>query len=188
MSRRYGRNQRRKAREQIALQLGEIGRLGHIASEHYQEKLRERTRRLSVEREMVDWAARIIALVGPDSAFAREMSTMGVDAQIFEAVALKGGPFRVDIGDPISRLGPTAEGELINASRMILDLFAVTTLIDKDGLRLRQRFMIQGPDGGVAVVMDMRTLHRLLERGDPGLARHLLESLVKPWMAGKVSR
>lgn len=184
MSRRYGRNQRRRAREEIARQQAEVARLGSIASERYRDMIKERTQRTMVEREMVDWAARIVALHGPESAFAREMMTEGVDAGLFEAVAINGGPYRVDVGDPIDRLGPTRQGALLDASRTILDLFALGTRLDRDDVAFRRRFLIQGPDGASAVVMDMATLHRLRAHGDPGLARYLLGALVKPYMDG----
>lgn len=186
MSRRYGRNQRRKAREAQQL-LEMLLRQTRASLQHESEtRLREKRRRLEVERDLVDWAARIVTLLGPDSAFAHKLSSEGVNASLFEAVALQGNPFPVLPDQRLDWLPPEREALMVQSASKVVNLFAVYAGIRTSQVFQRYRLELLGPDGAAALAMDAETLRRLRAAGDPSLARYLLEALVKPWMAGRI--
>lgn len=182
MSRRYGRNQKRRHREEQAALTREIARLTAVASDHWTRMASERAQRLAVERELVEWAADIVNLLGPESAFAREMHAEAVDARLFEAVAVRGGPYQAAVDTPLDRLGPTTELATIGMARKVVRLFATYAGMETDGAALRRRFIIVDPSGAQAILMDERTLYLMRKHGSATLARHLLERLVVPWM------
>jgi hypothetical protein len=182
MSRRFGRNQRRRMRETIANGADQIRRLSSVASERYRDMIKERTRRAMVERELVDWAARILTVAGPNSAFARHISTEGVDAGVFEAVALRGGSYQLSPIEPITLLGPTRERAMLGAARTVVEAFALLADLDADQLSHRVRFQISGPDGATALLLDQTTLHRLRAGRNAELAVYLLDRLIKPYL------
>lgn len=183
MSRRFGRNQRRKLQAEIAARDGEIKRLGAVTSEHYRQMIRERTRRVKVEADLIEWAARILAHVPPESVFARELHRHDIDAGLFEAVTVGGAPYR--LSPPSGRydsLGPSREGAMNLTAARIVEAFAIWAHAEPEIARQAMRFQINGPNGAWALALDERTMQIEMRRGSPELARHLLTQLVEPFM------
>lgn len=184
MSARFGRNQRRKLREEVARRDEEIERLGAVAREHYDRMVRHLRARERAEGEMVEWAARIVGLLGPTSAFAREVETMGIDAGLFEQLAA-GLPMRVECPG-VESLRPDV-GSLVMQAAQLIETFACYAEHENDQTSYRRRFEVTGPDGRAALVMDERTLQTLKRHGDREMLRYLMRQLLAPWMAGKVA-
>jgi hypothetical protein len=183
MSSRFGRNQRRKLREEIACRDRECERLTAVARGHYDDMIEEVRARGRTEGEMVEWASRIVALLGPTSAFARELVTLGVDAQQFASLA-SGLPMRVE--DPgIESLRPSTAA-VVEMAKRVVEVFACYAGHETDHTSFRRRFEVVGPAGRAALVMDERTIHDLKSHGDRELLRYLTRQLLGPWMAGKV--
>lgn len=132
---------------------------------------------------MIEWAERIVSLLGPESAFARDLHEINLDADLFRRVALEGAPLAVE---PRSTLTRVAGGMTMRDAREIIGLFATTAMPERDGVAYRWRFLIRGPDKAAAMMMDERTIYTLKARGDRVLIDHLVCELVRPWMQGKV--
>lgn len=182
MIRRFGRNQRRKLRDEITLRDKEIQRLEAVASLHWNAMLQERNRRQKVEREMADWAQRIVAVLGPDSAFVRELNTKDVDADMFELIAIGGRRLVVEPRQSLGGIGPTAEGEILKLAVTVIDTFAIYAETHIDDLACQVYFLIRSPKGDVALMMDHRTMYQLRSHGSAELGRHLLQKLIAPFM------
>lgn len=179
MAKRYGRNQRRKHREEIA-------RLEAVCTMHHDRMLDERHERLRAERDLVDYASHILSVLGPTSAFRREgVEKREVSIAHFEAI-LRGEPMLLDEWRPLSLLGPSLESEIVSTARSILQAFAVHALSDKDDLHQRVIFQITAPDGRAVLAMDRQTLENMRAGGSKQLAEHLLRQMVRPWMEGKI--
>lgn len=178
MSRRFGRNQRRKLRDEVA-------RLEAVSSGHYADKLTYLRRLERAEGEMVEWADRILTLLGPNSAFARELNRLGVDAGYF-ANLLEGMPMRLEAPGVTSLRPRTAEAVRIAAD--VVEAFAVYAVHEDDFLSRRVRFEVAAPDGRAAIMMDHQTLHLLRGRGGPELKRYLMNRLLGPFMADALKR
>lgn len=184
MSARYGRNQRRKHREELAARDREVTRLEAVASEHWEKTRQQLRHRAKLECEVIEWATRIVDLLGDDSAFAKDMPTRRIDAGLFSAVS-DGQPYRTRAtGRFVHPLNPS-HVVAFDTAQHIIDTFAIRAGQDADIIQLRRRFILQGPRGQRALMMDERTLHNLQSRGNVELQRWLLDQLVKPWMAGR---
>lgn len=183
MSRRFGRNQRRRMREEIALQAMLLRQTRASLESESAGRLKEKRARVALEHEMAEWAERIASLLGPESAFAREVSEMGLDPGLFHSVAHEGRPLAVE---PRSTLTRVAGGMTMREAREIIDLFATTATPERDGAAYRWRFLIRGKDGAAALMMDERTIYTLKRNGDRALRDHLVRQLVEPWMEGRV--
>lgn len=173
MSARFGRNQRRKLREALA---AETVRRERAEAERNRANIALRR----LESDMDEWAGRIAALLGPKSAFAREMIEEGIDARWFEDLTSGGLPMMLDPHRPFvgfSSMPPA------NMAHKLIEAFAITANAETDDLDRRVRFIIRGPDGARAMMCDQRTLYDLRRGpGDMELKRWLLERLVAPWM------
>lgn len=148
MSARFGRNQRRKLRAEVAARDAEVARITAVAAGHFDrvrylaDKVRDQ------DREVVGWAERIIALLGPESAFTRRMARRVVDPIEFGRVTDGGGPLRLFPREPLDFRHPV-DAKLIETARHMVDAFAVWARADRDDLRYRSRFEIVSPrDGG----------------------------------------
>jgi hypothetical protein len=181
MSRRFGRNQRRKMREEIALQAMLLRQTRSSLESERAGRLKEKRKRLDLEEEMIKWAERISALLGPKSAFARDLHVMEVDSQLFDAVVYGGLPMR---GAPRITRSPGPSRMATDEACRLVDLFATTAVPEPQGHRWR--FVIRDKDGAVALMMDERTIHALKRSGDRDLIEYLARELVVPWAKGEI--
>lgn len=172
MSRRFGRNQRRKLRADLASAIA-------AASHAKREKEEHARARLALEGELIDWAARIVALLGPESAFARVMAEHNIDHALFDDVAINGQPFFVEPYQPLAAPGPEP---LADVAASVIGLFATYAVPENE--RYRWRFIIRRRDGEAALIADERTIYQLRRRGDRELVRFITSQLVKPWLEG----
>jgi hypothetical protein len=189
VSARFGRNQRRKMREAHDRELGLQAMLlrqaqASLASES-QGRLKEKHARARLEIAMSEWARRIVSLLGPDSAFARELIEKGVPPGLFASVVEQGHPMRVKPPQPL--LAIPDEPIPVNMAMKVIELFSIHAKAENDEISYRRRFLIRGPDGARALVMDARTIHQLTRNGDSELAHFLITELIVPFMAGKVA-
>lgn len=183
MSARFGRNQRRKLREDVARRDREIARLESVARDHYDDKMRHLRERARVEGETAEWAARIVSLLGPESAFARELASLNIDAGLFQRL-VDGLPTRLDCTG-LEDLRPLPK-PMLNAALTIVEGFACYAGHERDLARYRRRFEVVAPDGRRVLVMDDRTVHALRQGGDRELLRYLMGQLLLPWARGEV--
>lgn len=190
MSARFGRNQRRKMRESHAAELAMqamLLRMNHAALvDESAALIKERQARLRLESELATWAQRIVNILGTDSAFARKLIEKGVDPSLFKLIA-EGSPMRALI-DPPMRAPMREEPMPLNMASKLIDLFSIHASAEIDTIAFRRRFLIRGPEGAVALMMDERTIYNLTRGGDDDLARYLLDAMITPWMAGKADR
>ncbi|MBS67242.1 MAG: hypothetical protein Tp170SUR191951_35 [Prokaryotic dsDNA virus sp.] len=184
MGKRYGRNQKRQHREERARLAKEIERLGFVATKHWEAAGRERSRRQGVERDLVDWADRIITLLGRESAFAREIASHLIDEATFIEVAEAGRPYRVQPPRSLSSLGPSTESVVLLDASTVIELFA--TSAEPRDLGDRYRFEVRRPDGRAVLLADKRTIADLMQRGDAQLIEYLLAKLIRPWFKGEI--
>ncbi|APZ81783.1 hypothetical protein vBEliSR6L_18 [Erythrobacter phage vB_EliS_R6L] len=175
---RYGRNQKRQHREEIA-------RLGKLADDFAAREAKERSKRLSLEQEMIEWAGRIASLLGPESAFARDLHEIALDPAFFDAVAFEGRPLRME---PRRAMERVSRGATLREACEFVDLFATTATPERDEIAYRWRFLIRGKDGALAMMMDERTLYTLKAQGDRALIDYLTRQLVQPWLKEGASR
>lgn len=183
MSSRFGRNQRRKMREEIAKRDREISRLEAVATEHYERMLAEKRKRIATEGDLQEWARRIADLLGTDSAFARELVEKGVDPGLFRSIVEMGNPMRGEIPRPLM---PFSDEPIpVSMAAKLINLFSIHATIDRDQIAHRRRFLIRGPQGARALMMDERSIYNLSRSGNNELARYLLAELVAPFMAGR---
>lgn len=184
MSRRFGRNQKRALREEIAKRDREVERLSAVAAEHWQKMRQEAQRADEMDRSLVEWASRVLALLGPESAFTRDVMRRAVDEREWEMsrreLRMRGYP--ADRG--VMRSPPGRE--MVEMSLRVLDLFVVAPEKYLDELSGRVRFEIVSPDGRAALVLDELTLSRLRSSEDASLIRFLTTHLVEPWAGGRV--
>ena len=185
MARRFGRNQRRALREEVARLAKETVRLTDVAGMHHRAAIRYAEQAARVERELIDWSDSIVALLGDTSAFARQMATQDIDASLFVSITQEGRPFKIAPVD--GALHPTHPRHIaaVFEARRIVDLFAVCAGVDSDAIRFQRRFFIRAPDGSFEMIMDERTLRHLRQSGDAGLRRYLLDRMMKPWEGGR---
>jgi hypothetical protein len=185
MSARFGRNQRRKMREAHAAELAMQAMLLRMSqaaladqSEAYH---REKGKRVALEQELTEWARRILLLLGEDSAFARHMAVTKVHAPVM-ASAKAGRPMRLNQLPPLASLvssGPVP----LRVALQTVEAFAVFAEARRDDLAYRVRFLIEGPDGARALMVDQSTLYRLRDGSEAGLRRYLAEALVDDYLA-----
>lgn len=179
---RYGRNQKRRHREEAKRLRAEIDRLGHVARDHHEDKLRHLRARERTEGELIEWARRIIALLGPESAFTRKLHQHGVDADLFTR-AVGGLPLSVSGRAPVLRPGTDA---LVREASRVIECFAVYAYGQDDRISRAARFEIVDPDGRTAMMVDMQTLRDLKASRDSQLQRYLVANMLGPWLAGEV--
>ena len=184
MSRRFGRNQRRKMREEIATHAMLLRQSQASLASESEARLKEKRKRLELAGDLQEWARRIADLLGTDSAFARKLIEKGVDPSLFRAIVEMGNPMRGEIPRPLLPFAPD-DPIPVNMAAKLIDLFSIHASIDRDQIAFRRRFLIRGPQGARALMMDERTLYNLCMSGNNELARHLLHELVAPFMAGK---
>jgi hypothetical protein len=188
VSARFGRNQRRRLRADIAALDREVTRVGEVAKEaiaRAEDRAGKAERAFTrLQADMTEWAERIVAVLGEKSAFARDVAVVGVDQAMWNAVS-DGRPYRVapipvptlrDFDKPVSPM---------TAYRTI-DAFAVAVEHARDELHYRTRFLIRwngSDDDAQALMMDERTLYEMRRTQNEELAHYLLKRLVEPWMA-----
>lgn len=181
MARRFGRNQRRALRNEIVNLSKETVRLTSVAGQHHSTAQRYAAELSRVQGDLIEWADRIVTLLGDTSAFAREMATEGVDAGLFQLVVEEGRPYRCVPSDGLMHPMQPQQISVVFKARQIMDLFVVCAGCNSDTLRYKRQFFIQAPDGRFELVMDERTLQLLRQSGDAGLRRHLLDNMLAPW-------
>lgn len=179
---RYGRNQKRRHREERERLQFEIERLEWVASNHHEKKQRAITQLEDLKRSVTEWAADIVAIMGPDSAFCRELAERSVDPDLFDFVVETGGPLRAEKTQ--QQIRPWDFGEQLSPGiAQIIETFATSAVTEDMGDR--KRFMITSSDGRRALMMDARTEHTLRQRGSGVLAEYLLKQLIGPWAKGE---
>ena len=184
MSRRFGRNQKRALREEIAKRDREVERLGAVAADHWQKMAQEAKRADALDRSLVDWATRVLALLGPESAFTRDPMRRAVDEREWE-MARRELRLRTYPNDRGAMRSPAGR-EMVDTSLRVIDLFVVAPEKYVDELSQRVRFEIVAPDGRAALVLDELTLSRLRSTENEELIRFLSTHLAEPWAGGRV--
>jgi hypothetical protein len=189
MANRFGRNQRRKMRDEIARQ----GRVLDEAFDNIDRQTRSARRAWEAqarqERWFTDWASRIYAIVGPGSAFAAEIKGQEIEAEWFDLVARCNHPHRLRPAERFSlasvmesRAMPVAHAE------QIVEAFAFFVERHENIFDHRQVVTLHAPSGKLALAMDARTFHDLKERAPNVLARHFYEKLIAAFFDEKKPR
>lgn len=188
MANRFGRNQRRKLREahaaELSLQAMRLRQAMASLDSERAARIEEKSARIRLETEVSRWAERIANILGRESAFARELVAKGVTQELFSSVAA-GRPMRGEVKQPLRPISPRSCVPFGEA-RKLIDLFSIQARTDAVTLSSRLRFLIRGPNGDVALMMDRQTIDNLTKSGDTELAYYLLEVLIMPWMSGEV--
>lgn len=181
MAKRFGRNQRRKMRNQIAARDAIIEALKQTLAEQVERTAKARAELTALEASMVDWADRIVALLGPDSAFAREFGDKLMDGDTFDALVSARLPLRADCRPAFTPFR-LMEPRMVQMAEDLIDLFATYVRAERDNILMRRAFFIESPSGSRALMADERTLQTLRARGSGPLTRYLIDGLIAPWL------
>lgn len=178
MASRYGRNQKRKAREEIERLTKENAKA--------EDRLIDLARDNGILRYRIrDWADEILSLLGKGSPFLENLSVLGVD---FEQLRYAKGYGKYRVAE-IERLSFTREvGPIQDISHSIMDLFVYYVDEHVDEMRNQRVFELRSVQGGSAFVCDERTIQEYLGgEGPQRLAEYIQRQLVSHIKAGRGS-
>jgi hypothetical protein len=142
---------------------------------------------------MHEWADRIVALMGDDSAFALDLKKIRVGQGEFDMYARHGRAMRYPVREDLfpgvmGFVGDTPHA--IAVSERIVQLFAchAETASNEERMSMRQRirFMIRAPDGDLAYMVDFDSHDRMARRGGHHeMFRFAVEKLMQAWAGRK---